>query len=138
MASRFTEIVVDAHDPRRLAGFWCAVLEYKIIEASDSVVEIAPRDYPDAWDDTSIADWKVRVRAAPPPPTIVFCAVPEAKTVKDRIHIDVSPIGSQDAEVERLLALGATRIDIGQGDVHWVVMSDPEGNEFCILRSIEE
>jgi hypothetical protein len=62
--------------------------------------------------------------------------VPEEKTVKNRLHIDVSPSGSdQNAEVERVLALGATRADVGQGrDVSWVVLADPEGNEFCILR----
>ena len=66
-------------------------------------------------------------------------AVPEGKTVKNRLHIDVSPIdSSQDEEVERLLALGARRVDIGQGDVGWVVLSDPEGNEFCVLRSLQE
>jgi hypothetical protein len=54
--------------------------------------------------------------------------------VKDRIHLDLHP-GDQAAEVERLTSLGARRIDIGQGDVTWVVMADPEANEFCVLRS---
>jgi hypothetical protein len=56
------------------------------------------------------------------------------KSVKDRIHLDLRP-GDQAAEVERLIALGARRIDIGQGDVTWVVIADPEANEFCVLRS---
>jgi len=58
-----------------------------------------------------------------------------AKTGKNRLHFDIAPPtdGDQDAEVERLIALGARRIDIGQGDVSWVVLADPEGNEFCVL-----
>src|ERR1022692_4559440 len=59
--------------------------------------------------------------------------VPEGKSVKDRIHLDLRP-GDQAAEVERLISLGARRIDIGQGEVTWVVMADPEANEFCVLR----
>ncbi len=59
----------------------------------------------------------------------------EAKSAKNRLHLDIAPpLGSdRDAEVERLTALGAHRIDIGQGDVPWVVMVDPDGNEFCVL-----
>jgi hypothetical protein len=68
-------------------------------------------------------------------PMIVFVPVPEAKTVKNRVHLDVNPSGNeQAAELERLLALGATRVDVGQSDeVPWVVLADPEGNEFCLL-----
>ena len=66
---------------------------------------------------------------------LVFARVPEPKTVKNRMHIDIAPRGAeQDEEVSRLETLGARRIDIGQGDVPWVVMADPEGNEFCVLR----
>jgi hypothetical protein len=65
----------------------------------------------------------------------VFVPVPEAKTVKNRIHVDVNPLNCEPAEeLERLLALGATKVDVGQGeDVPWVVLADPEGNEFCLL-----
>jgi hypothetical protein len=74
------------------------------------------------------------VRRAPGVPTLVFVAVPEGKTVKNRLHLDVRPIdGSHDAEVERLIGLGARRADVGQGRVPWVVVADPEGNEFCVL-----
>jgi len=66
-------------------------------------------------------------------PDILFLEVPEAKTVKNRMHLDLRP-GDQQAEVSRLKALGASEVDIGQGDVSWVVMADPEGNEFCVLR----
>lgn len=136
MTSRLTEIAVDAHDPQRLATFWCAVLGYKVIDVEDGLVEIAPAEFADAWDDASTAAWRARTRTAPRAPTIVFVTVPEGKTVKNRVHLDVNPIGSQDGEVQRLLALGATHADVGQGDAHWVVLRDPEGNEFCVLRSL--
>ena len=64
-------------------------------------------------------------------PGLIFVPVPEGKTSKNRLHIDLNP-ENQEAEVERLTGLGARRIDIGQGDVTWVVMADPEGNEFCV------
>jgi hypothetical protein len=67
-------------------------------------------------------------------PGLCFVPVPEGKTLKNRLHIDLDP-DDRDAEVERLLALGARRADVGQGDdVTWVVLADPEGNEFCVLR----
>jgi hypothetical protein len=64
----------------------------------------------------------------------LFLAVPEPKAVKDRLHLDFRP-DDRDAEVDRLLARGATRADVGQGDETWVVLADPEGNEFCVLSS---
>lgn len=67
---------------------------------------------------------------------LLFVAVPGAKSAKNRLHLDFRP-GDRDAEVERLLALGATRADVGQGEPSWVVLADPEGNEFCVLRSRE-
>jgi hypothetical protein len=60
--------------------------------------------------------------------------VPEQKTIKNRLHLDFRP-DDRDAEVDRLLALGATRADVGPGDDAWVVLADPEGNEFCVLGS---
>ena len=138
MTSRFTEIVIDAHDLKKQAEFWCAVLDYKILEEQEDVIEIGSDEYPPGWGDEFVKEWKAKVRAAPPVPTIVFARVPEDKVVKNRVHIDVSPIASHEEEVERILALGATRADIGQGDVRWVVMRDPEGNEFCVLRSVGE
>jgi len=127
MTSRFTEVVIDCHRPHELAAFWCAVLDYKVIDAEGDVVEIS------GWRPTAEAV-RTRVNA----PTLTFVRVPEAKTVKNRLHIDVSPIDrARDAEVERLLALGARRVDIGQGEQRWVVLADPEGNEFCVLRSLQ-
>ena len=126
MSSRFTELVVDCHHPRELAAFWCAVLGYQIIDEQEDDVEIA------GWQPTPEA-----VRERVNPPTLLFTRVPESKTVKNRLHIDVSPIDrSRDEEVERLLALGARHVDIGQGEQSWVVLADPEGNEFCVLPSL--
>jgi hypothetical protein len=116
MASKFTELIVDSADPARLAEFWTAVLGWQCTASNEEGVEIA----------------------GPPGsgPALVFVPVPEAKTVKNRIHIDVNPVGCDQAqEVARLLALGARHVDVGQGDQTWVVLADPEGNEFCVLRS---
>jgi hypothetical protein len=134
MVSRFSEIVVDCEQPRRLAEFWCAVLGYRVLDEEEGAIEIGP---PDVSTEDDWAEWRARLRREPTPPTIVFIVVPEGKTVKNRLHIDVSPIDtSQPEEVERLLALGATKADVGQGDVSWTVLRDPEGNEFCVLRSL--
>jgi predicted enzyme related to lactoylglutathione lyase len=116
MVSRFSELCVDCHDPRRLAAFWAQVLGWNIDDDDDDEIEVANPD-------GSV-------------PTLLFITVPEGKAVKNRLHIDVTATDrSQDEEVERLLGLGATRADVGQGpDVTWVVLADPEGNEFCVLR----
>lgn len=119
MASRFTELVIDCADPGAVAAFWAATLDLpatKYAETDGDVYEIA----------------------GPPGsgPSLVFVPVPEAKTIKNRLHIDVNPVGcDQEAEVERLIALGARRIDIGQGQQRWVVLADVEDNEFCVLRT---
>ena len=68
-------------------------------------------------------------------PGIVFLPVGDTKSSsKNRLHLDFRP-DDQDAEVERLVALGARRVEVGQGDVSWVVLADPEGNEFCVLSA---
>ncbi|MEU6841447.1 VOC family protein [Streptomyces sp. NPDC046716] len=127
MTSRFTELAVDCHDPERLAAFWCAVLGFEVIDRSEGKVEIG------SWVPTAEA-----VRARQMPPTVFFVRVPEGKAAKNRLHLDVSPIDrSTDDEVTRLLGLGATKADVGQGSGRsWVVMADPEGNEFCVLRTL--
>ena len=78
------------------------------------------------------------VRRGPVAPSLFFAQVPEGKTVKNRLHLDLSPVDrTQAEEVARLEELGARRADVGQGDdVSWVVMTDPEGNELCVLRSL--
>jgi hypothetical protein len=68
-------------------------------------------------------------------PDILFVKVPDHKVSKNRLHLDLRP-ADQQAEVDRLLALGATPADIGQGDTRWVVLADPEGNEFCVLQPL--
>jgi len=97
------------------------------VRADDGQVEIGP------WEQEP-ADLAEQVRQAPGVPTLVFVAVPEGKTVKNRLHLDVRPVdGSLDAEVQRLIGLGARPTDVGQGSALWVVLADPEGNEFCVL-----
>jgi hypothetical protein len=125
VAVRINEIVIDSTDPHRLAAFWCAVLDWVVIDSNDDEVEVRPAGTSDR---TS------------PVPSLMFGRVPEAKTVKDRLHLDVvATTGSdQAAELQRLLALGAVQVDIGQGDVSWHVLADPDGNEFCLLRGVVE
>jgi predicted enzyme related to lactoylglutathione lyase len=115
MGAVLREIVIDCSDPHRVARFWGQVLGWNVQEEGDVYwMSASGQPFPDML--------------------LVFVPVPEAKTVKDRIHLDVSPIGcDQDDEVERLVGLGASRVDIGQGDAPWVVLADPEGNEFCVL-----
>jgi Glyoxalase-like domain len=129
MTSRLLEVVVDCHDPKALAAFWCEVLGYHVMDEQEDLVEIAGPE-------PTVKE----ARAAPIPPTILFARVPESKTVKNRLHLDVTPYDrTRQEEVERLLALGATHADVGQGpDVHWTVLADPEGNEFCVLRDVTE
>jgi predicted enzyme related to lactoylglutathione lyase len=123
MAASLTEIVIDCIDVRRVAEFWGAVLDWPIMETEKGNV----------WA-SATGDYTAR-------PFLVFEPVTEAKTVKDRIHLDVNPRGCDQAEeLERLLSLGATRADVGQpADVPWIVLADPEGNEFCLLsRRIDD
>ena len=121
MSSRIASIAIDAIRPRVVADFWCAVLDWRIVEEDSEGISIAPHDK--RW------------------PFIDVFAVPEGKSVKNRLHFDLRADGVSTAEeLERLLALGARRTDVGQGpDVSWVVLADPEGNEFCLLsRSVED
>lgn len=124
MTSKFTELAIDCAGPEDLARFWCAVLGYEVRERDDEVVTIGPA----TSDDPS--------RRGPVPPALTFARVPEGKVVKNRLHLDLNPTDSdQPDEVRRLLDLGARRVDVGQGDVSWVVLADREGNEFCVLAS---
>ncbi len=121
MASRIAGIAIDAQQPRLIADFWCAVLGWQVTEVDEDGVSIAPPD-------SSC-------------PTIDVLAVPEGKTVKNRLHLDLRADGiSTSAELRRLLDIGARRVDVGQApDVSWVVLADPEGNEFCLLsRSVQD
>ncbi|MGE3909116.1 MAG: VOC family protein [Chloroflexota bacterium] len=109
-------LAIDCADPASLAQFWAAALDYEVGESDD------PDEIP------------IRPRAGHGT-RILFLRVPEKKSIKNRLHLDLRP-EDQAAEVDRLLALGATRVDIGQGTPTWVVLADPEGNEFCILRAL--
>jgi predicted enzyme related to lactoylglutathione lyase len=114
VAIRLYHLAVDAHDPQSLARFWAAVLDHRILyeTAHEVIVGADEHSYPG----------------------LCFVPVPERKTVKNRLHIDLDP-DDYEAEVERVIGLGARRVDVGQGaDARWVVLADPEGNEFCILR----
>ncbi len=125
MTSRFTDLAIDCADPQGLARFWCSVLDYEVQHEDDEIVTIASRRVPDD-----------EIHAGPVPPTLTFARVPEGKTVKNRLHLDLNPTDrEQDEEVRRLLALGARHADVGQGDQSWVVLADPEGNEFCVLAA---
>jgi predicted enzyme related to lactoylglutathione lyase len=111
-------VVVDSHDCERLARFWSQVLGWRITYQSDTEWAIEPPEGDPAVD---VA------------PDILFLKVPDEKVGKNRLHFDLRPT-DQTAQVERLTGLGAKRVDIGQGDdVTWVVLADPEGNEFCVL-----
>jgi hypothetical protein len=132
MTLRLTEISVDCRDPHLLAAFWSAVLGYHVFRVDDDQVEIGP------WEQEP-ADLADQIRQGPTTPTIVFAVVEEGKVVKNRLHLDVRPVDrSSEDEVERLIGLGATRVDIGQGSVPWTVLADPEGNEFCVLGSLPD
>jgi predicted enzyme related to lactoylglutathione lyase len=113
MPSRWEQIVVDAEDPARLARWWAEALGYQIVHEEPDEIEI--RRTPEEM------------------PGLLFATSPDAKTAKNRLHIDLRP-DDQEAEVERLVDMGARPVDIGQRDVSWKVLADPEGNEFCVLR----
>ena len=124
MTSKFTDLAIDCADPHGLARFWCSVLGYEVKDEDDEIVTIA-----------SMAR-ESENHLGPVPPTLTFARVPEAKTVKNRLHLDVNPTDrEQHDEVARLLALGARHADVGQGEATWVVLADPEGNEFCVLAN---
>jgi hypothetical protein len=116
MPVRISCVCIDAIEPRHVADFWAAVLRWEVVEEGDEGISLASpgRELP----------------------TLDIVPVPEAKQVKNRLHLDLrADQTSFDAEVDRLEGLGARRVDIGQGpDVTWVVFADPEGNEFCLLR----
>ena len=115
MSLRFDTLAIDAHDPEALARWWAELLGWTVeVEEPDEVAVVPPEGE----------------KAS----ELLFLKVPEGKAVKNRLHLDLRP-DDQAAEVARAEAMGARRVDIGQGDVSWVVLADPEGNEFCILRA---
>jgi predicted enzyme related to lactoylglutathione lyase len=108
-------VAVDCSDPRAMARFWGDAMDWTVHEVTD--------------------DHAALRSARGVGPYLEFLRTPDVKTVKNRIHLDLGPYpgDDQEAEVARLQALGATAADVGQGDVPWTVLADPEGNEFCVL-----
>jgi predicted enzyme related to lactoylglutathione lyase len=114
-------LTIDSDDPDKLADFWCQALGYEVSYRSDD--DETEREV--AIESQDRQGWR-----------ILFGEVHDERKIKNRLHLDLRP-DDQEAEVARLEELGAKRIDIGQSsEVTWVVMADPEGNEFCILRAL--
>lgn len=114
MTLAWEQLAVDCSDPVALGRWWAEALRWIVV--NDDPEEFEIRAEVDRF------------------PGLIFLRVPEGKSLKNRLHLDLRP-EDQDAEVARLEELGALRIDIGQGESTWVVLADPEGNEFCVLRS---
>jgi predicted enzyme related to lactoylglutathione lyase len=117
MPVRLHHIVIDAHDLAALAGFWAEALGWTVLSTREREVVVGPSvDAP-----------------------LGLCFMPAGaitKTVKNRVHLDLTTTADdRDEEIERLLGLGARRVDVGQtGEESWDVLADPEGNEFCVVR----
>ena len=123
MTSKFTELAIDCADPSGLARFWCSVLGYEVQGDDDGVVTIGSPEVPEG-----------KNRLGPVPPVLTFAHVPEGKTVKNRVHLDVNTTDcSQDEEIARLIGLGATVLNDNRPEFSWVTRADPEDNEFDIL-----
>jgi len=119
VASTVDSLMFDCADPRSVAEFWCAVLGYDLVEIDEEGADIR---------DPSGRGWD-----------LFFQVVPEGKSVKNRLHLDLRPPESMAREVERVKALGATELRfVEEGGSFWTVMLDPEGNEFCVLRGPED
>jgi predicted enzyme related to lactoylglutathione lyase len=110
-------LTIDTRDPKELGSFWKEALDLEVVFETESGDEYAL-----SGKGRMGSNWN-----------ILFYRAPDEKKVKNRLHLDLIPDTDQEAEVKRLEQLGARRADIGQQDVTWVVMADPEGNEFCVL-----
>ena len=119
MPLRLHHIVIDTHDLPGLARFWTQALGWRVLSGRDQEIVIGTGENA--------------------PVGICFMPVTDVKTVKNRVHLDLTTSAAdRDAEIGRLLALGARRVDIGQaGTESWTVLADPEGNEFCVVRPKE-
>jgi len=116
LSLEWEQTIVDAENPVALGRWWTTALGWVVVNDAPDEFEIRPS--PDRL------------------PGLLFVAVAEPKSGKNRLHLDFRP-DDRDAEVARLLGLGATLADVGQGEQSWVVMADPEGNEFCVLGSAQ-
>lgn len=121
MSIRIQCLVIDTATPATLARFWAEALHWRVTFENDDESVVEP---PEGSAEENVA------------PDLLFVATPDRKSTKNRLHLDLRPVDQQ-AEVDRLIALGARRVDIGQPEsVSWVVLADPEGNEFCVLRPL--
>jgi catechol 2,3-dioxygenase-like lactoylglutathione lyase family enzyme len=124
---RWYSVVVDCNDVAAQASWWAETLGWAVAYQADDEVVLVPPHALAAGDRTPVEERG---------PGLVFVPVAEGKSVKNRLHIDLAPRAGddQESEVQRLVGLGATRVDVGQGSGStWVVLADPEGNEFCVL-----
>ena len=132
MALRWYTVVVDCLDPAAQAEWWQATLGWqKVYEGDDEVVIVPAHVIEEVAAGTP---WEQRGQG------LVFVRVPEHKTLKNRLHIDLAPHTSddRDALIAELIERGAKQVDVGQGEVGWIVLADPEGNEFCVLSSRDQ
>jgi len=121
MDIRIQCLCIDTTDPARLAAFWQSALGWRRTFEEEDEVALEP---PEGSPEYGVV------------PDLLFLRVPETKGGKNRLHLDLRP-ADQAAEVARLEGLGARRADVGQGpEVSWVVLADPDGNEFCVLRAL--
>lgn len=114
MTLEWEQTIIDSGDPGALGRWWRDALGWVVVNDDPEEFEIRPHT-----DRT---------------PGLLFVRVPDGKSVKNRLHLDFRP-DDRDVEVDRLIGLGAARADVGQGEQSWVVLTDPEGNEFCVLGS---
>ena len=139
MAATF-QLVIDCADPEPLARFWAAALRYEFEPPPDGFAT-----WDDYWRDFGLPEEDLGIgedRIVDPEgrgPGIWFQKVPERKTIKNRLHLDLAPhiTDDRDALIDALLARGATRASVGQDEpeASWTVLADPEGNEFCVLSA---
>jgi predicted enzyme related to lactoylglutathione lyase len=120
---RIHSLCIDSHDPSRIASFWESALGWRrTYEVDDEVVLEPPAGSPE--------DGVV--------PDLLFGRAPDDKTVKNRLHLDLRP-DDQEAEVQRLIGLGARHVSVGQTpEDSWIVLADPDGNEFCVLKALDQ
>jgi len=109
------QIVIDSADPESLGPWWATILDWVIVNNDPKEFEIRA--------------------SADVVPGLLFALVAEPKAAKNRLHLDLRP-DDRDAEVARVIALGATRADVGQAEESWIALADPEGNEFCVLDAV--
>ncbi|WP_256838489.1 VOC family protein [Ornithinimicrobium faecis] len=132
MALKWYTTVIDCTDHHAQGRWWAQVLDWTVAFDTDHEVVLVPKHAIE--EGGPIADLDTWMRRGQ---GLVFVPVPEGKSVKNRLHLDLAPHSSQDrdAEIQRLLDLGATQIEVGQNpdEVTWTVLADPEGNEFCVL-----